>query len=94
MSIFEIGMLVCFGLSWPFAIVRSYKTKTSKGKTPLFTIFLALGYISGITHKLLYSKDIVVFFYCLNLSMVLIELYLYFRNLKFDQEKELATQTN
>lgn len=94
MSIFEIGMLVCFGLSWPFAIIRSYKTKTSKGKTPLFTIFLALGYIFGITNKILYSRDIVIFFYCLNLCMVLIELYLYFRNLKFDKEKKLVIQTN
>jgi len=85
MSIFEIAMLVCFGLSWPFAIARSYKAKTSKGKTPLFTILLAIGYIFGIINKILFSRDIVIFFYCLNLLMVLIELGLYFRNLRFDQ---------
>ncbi|HNY98063.1 MAG TPA: hypothetical protein PKM84_03040 [Candidatus Pacearchaeota archaeon] len=91
MSIFEITMLICFGLSWPFAIIKSYKAKTSVGKSPFFTILLAAGYLAGITHKLLYSRDFVIIFYGINLSMVLLELYLYFRNKNFDR---LAQQKN
>lgn len=87
MSIFEIIMLLCFGFSWPFAIVRSYKGRTSIGKSPFFTILLATGYLAGITHKVLFNKDIVIIFYCINLTMILIELSLYFRNKKFDQLK-------
>ena len=90
MSIFEVIMLVCFGLSWPFAIAKSYKGRTSVGKSPLFTTLLAMGYVAGITHKLLYSRDIVIFFYCLNLCMVLVELGLYFRNKKIDDQRAAA----
>ena len=36
--VFEILMLVCFGLSWPFNIAKSWKSRTAKGKSLIFEI--------------------------------------------------------
>ena len=35
-QIFEVLMIVCFGLSWPFNIMKSWNAKTAKGKSLLF----------------------------------------------------------
>lgn len=78
MSIFETGMLVCFGLSWPISIRKSIKSKDITGKSRLFLIIVIFGYISGIIHKIIYSRDSVIFLYALNLIMVAIDLYLCF----------------
>jgi len=77
-SIFEVGMLVCFGLAWPVSIVKSLRSKTTQGKSVLFLAVVFAGYVSGITHKVLYSRDIVMVLYILNLTMVSIDAALYF----------------
>jgi hypothetical protein len=79
MSVFEVLMLVCFGVSWPISISKALRTKVVAGKSPIFMIIVILGYASGITHKLLYSRDWVIMLYGLNLIMVAIDLVLYFR---------------
>jgi len=76
MSIFEITMLVCFGVSWPISIAKSIKTKDVSGKSIAFLIIIIIGYSCGIIHKLLYSKDFVIYLYVINLVMVLIDLWL------------------
>ena len=80
-TIFELAMLICFGLSWPFAIARTLKTKNVKGLSMTFYCIIIAGYISGIIHKLLYSMDYVIFFYALNALMVAFQvaLVLYYR---------------
>lgn len=70
MSWFEVGMLVCFGASWPVAVAKTYRTKNVKGKSRLFLSLIILGYICGIMHKLLYSIDIVIWLYVVNLLLV------------------------
>ena len=30
---FETVMIICFGLSWPFSVYKSWKSRTTKGKT-------------------------------------------------------------
>ena len=79
-SVFEIIMLVCFGLAWPFSIYRSYVSKSIKGKSLLFLIIVVCGYVAGILNKLFYSMDIVLVLYVINALMVLIDIGLYFRN--------------
>jgi len=79
MSIFEALMLVCFGASWPFAVVKTYRTKNVKGKSSLFLSLVILGYLFGIVHKILYSFDYVIFLYIFNCFMVLLDLILYFK---------------
>lgn len=70
MSIFEAGMLICFGASWPFAVMKTYKTKNVKGKSLLFLSLVITGYVFGIVNKILYTMDIVVWLYVLNLLLV------------------------
>ena len=91
-EIFEIIMVLCFGASWPFNVARSYKSRTAKGKSPIFLICIIVGYIAGITSKLMNeqymasfaSKWYVLVFYVINLLMVSVDLALYFRNRHFD----------
>jgi len=78
MSIFEITMLVCFGISWPISIIKALRTKVVAGKSPLFLSIVMAGYASGIAHKMLFSRDWVIFLYALNLLLVGTDLMLYF----------------
>jgi hypothetical protein len=80
MSVFEIIMLLCFGLAWPFSIHKSWKSRQTAGKSLLFLVALLVGYVSGILHKVFYNYDFVVFFYALNGTMVALDIALYFRN--------------
>ncbi len=88
MSLFEIGMLVCFGAAWPLNIYKSFKSRTSAGRSILFQWAILLGYICGIVHKILYSRDVVLFLYILNFVMVAIDTVLYFRNKRLDRQRE------
>ena len=95
-EIFEIGMLLCFGASWPMNVIKSWKARTTKGKSLAFVCLILLGYVSGIISKLINpaymaafsEKWYVLFFYVLNFCMVSIDFGLYFRNRKLDREAE------
>ena len=78
MSVFEIGMLVCFGVSWPISIVKALRTKKVVGKSPVFMAIICLGYLSGILHKVFFAFDWVILLYCVNLCMVAFDIFLYF----------------
>jgi len=86
MSIFEIIMLLCFGAAWPFSIYKSWKSKSTQGKSVLFLIILMIGYVAGILNKIFYHYDLVIFLYILNLGMVSTDAFLYFRNSKLNRE--------
>ena len=88
-EILEILMIVCFGFSWPINVMKTYKCKSTKGKSFAFLCFIFVGYICGIAAKLLSEtfKWYVLFFYVLNLVMVGADLCLYIRNYKLDREK-------
>jgi len=77
MSIFEGVMLICFGASWPISILKSIRVKDVTGKSPLFLVIVAVGYVSGIVHKVLYSLDWIIILYIINLIMILTDLALY-----------------
>ncbi|MCX7773320.1 MAG: hypothetical protein N2376_09445 [Clostridia bacterium] len=85
MSIFEAGMLICFGAAWPTSIMKSLKSRSTKGKSVSFLFIVLIGYVFGILHKLLYSMDIVIVFYVINLIMVGTDAVLYFRNKRYEQ---------
>lgn len=80
MSIFELLMLLCFGAAWPVSIYKSLVTKSIEGKSVLFLYIILLGYIAGVTHKILYSYDFIIYLYILNGVMVLTDILLYYRN--------------
>lgn len=93
-ELFEILMLVAFGISWPLNVFKSLKAKTTKGKSLTFLILIFGGYICGVISKLinpLYMESIstkwyVLLIYVINLIMVGTDLCLYFRNLSYDKK--------
>ena len=90
-SIFEIIMLVCFGFSWPFAIIKTVRVKNPAGKSYLFMSLIIIGYIAGCIHKILYSRDFVFWLYLLNTLLVATDCVLclyYMQRLKKKQLKE------
>ena len=50
-DLFEALTIFCFGLSWPISIRKSYVSRTAKGKSLFFEVFLLIGYAFGITRK-------------------------------------------
>ena len=88
---FEGMMLVCFGLSWPFNIAKSLRSRTAKGKSMLFESLIILGYLCGLAGKFISGNvTYVVAVYLLDIAMVTTDLLLTIRNAKLDQEREKA----
>ena len=96
-ELFEIIMIVSFGASWPLNVLKSYRARTTRGKSLAFLLLIFFGYIAGITSKLINEaymaafaeKWYVLFFYVLNLIMVGTDLILYVRNRKLDKENSV-----
>ena len=89
-ELFEILMIVSFGLSWPMNVLKSYRARTAKGKSLPFLLLIITGYLFGIAGKLIAGgfKWYVMFFYVLNLCMVLADVGMYVRNYRLDQQKK------
>jgi hypothetical protein len=85
MGIFEFMMLLCFGASWPFSIAKSLKSKSAKGKSIVFMLLVELGYVFGMVHKVMYSRDWVLWAYVALFIIVAFDICLYFRNLRYDR---------
>ena len=96
-ELLEIVMIVSFGASWPMNVIKSYKARTTKGKSLAFLCLIFFGYIAGIASKLINPvymaefahKWYVLFFYILNWVMVGMDLCLYVRNRKLDKENNI-----
>ena len=90
-EILEILMVVCFGCSWPMNVRKSYLARTTKGKSLGFLIMICIGYVCGIASKIIGGsfKWYVMFFYVLNLCMVLTDLGMYVRNYRLDKQTGL-----
>ena len=95
-EILEVTMIVSFGASWPLNVMKSWKARTTKGKSLPFLCLIFFGYIAGIISKFVNptymanfaSKWYVLFFYVLNLSMVTLDLCLYFRNASIEKKQQ------
>ena len=95
-DLLEMGMIICFGLSWPMNVIKSYKARTTKGKSLAFLYLIFFGYISGILSKIVNADYIahisekwyVLFFYVLNFIMVGADLCLYYRNKRLDNKRK------
>ena len=93
-EILEIIMIVSFGASWPLNVMKSWRARTTKGKSLPFLCLILFGYVAGIASKLVNetymaafaSKWYVLFFYVLNFVMVAIDLALYIRNYRLDKK--------
>ena len=99
-NVFELLMIICFGVSWPLNVLKSYRARTTKGKSLAFLLLIFFGYIAGIISKLIntvYMADFahkwyVLFFYVLNFLMVGLDLLMYIRNAKLDKEREASNE--
>jgi hypothetical protein len=89
----EIGMLILFGFSWPFNIMKSWRSQTAKGKSVMFEFIVVAGYVLGVIGKfitfsqtgtLAYST----WFYFADIFMVMIDIVLYFRNVRLDAARD------
>lgn len=78
-SYYEILMLLCFGISWPVAVMKTYKSKSVKGKSLLFLFLILLGYVFGIIHKVIYNLDYVIWLYVANGILVFADMALWFK---------------
>ena len=57
-EILETLMIISFGISWPLNILKSYRSRTTKGKSLPFTLFILFGYICGIISKILLKMEL------------------------------------
>ena len=95
-EILEIIMIVSFGASWPLNVMKSYKARTTKGKSLPFLLLILFGYVAGIASKFVNEaymaaigqKWYVLFFYFLNFIMVSADLCMYVRNYRLDKAAE------
>lgn len=96
-ELLEIIMIVSFGFSWPLNVIKSYKARTTKGKSQAFLLLIFFGYIAGISSKFvnpdymanIATKWYVLFFYVLNFIMVGADLVMYIRNYRLDKKNEV-----
>lgn len=97
-DLLEALMILCFGLSWPISIRKSWISRTAKGKSLFFECFIWLGYVFGITRKILLYQQateplgflfyLAWIFYVLNILEITVDMMLYFRNMRLDKERE------
>ena len=97
-DLLEALMILCFGLSWPISIRKSWISRTAKGKSLFFEVFIWVGYIFGIVRKFMLLAEATqplgwLFylgwaFYFLNFVEISIDMLLYFRNVKLDKANE------
>jgi hypothetical protein len=79
-ELLEFAMLLSFGLSWPFAIWRTWRTKKVAGKSPYFMSIVIFGYLCGIgAHLAEGTKLWLVAVYVADIALVSTDLALYFR---------------
>ena len=89
-------MLICFGASWPSAIIKTIRVKNPAGKSFLFMTLIILGYISGIIGHLSRKgtasfTDWVFWLYIVDVGMVAtdyaLSFYYHRRRKKMEQQQ-------
>jgi len=90
-ELLEALMILSFGISWPLAILKSYRSRTTQGKSLLFLSFILFGYACGIAAKIVSGQiTYVLAFYLLNFVMVAFDVALYFRNARLDRAQAVT----
>ena len=51
-------MIVSFGASWPLNVIKSYKVRTTKGKSLAFLCLIFFGYIASLISKPKIKKQV------------------------------------
>ena len=75
----EFAMLFAFGFSWPFAIMKTWRSKRVDGKSPAFMVIVLIGYACGIAAHLVEGTKLwLCFVYLADMALVSTDLALYF----------------
>ena len=91
-KVLEAAMIILFGISWPFNLIKSIRTGSTKGKSLLFLILIDVGYIAGITSKFFSTSFVwetdwwIFMIYVINFTFVSADLIMYFVNKKKESE--------
>ena len=68
-------------------VFKPVVSRTAKGKSLSFEIFIWMGYICGLCGKLLSGNiTYVIILYIINLIMVSLDILVYFRNCRLDRK--------
>lgn len=88
-ELLEAAMLVCFGFSWPISLLSNIRAKTAQHMSLQFILLITLGYVAGITSKIIRHQFNYVFaVYILNLIMVSANIAVYFINRGHDRRRK------
>lgn len=79
-------MMVCFALSWPASIWRSWKAGSNSGKSLLFLLLILVGDIAGVSAKLLDKQTGLFCVYCMNTTLVATDVAIYCRNHRLEEQ--------
>ena len=103
-DLLEALMIICFGLSWPISIRKSWFARTAKGKSVFFVVFIVIGYIFGIIRKFILINQaesaaslgflfyFALAFYFINVIEITIDILLWVRNTRLDKAAERASK--
>lgn len=90
-EIFEVAMLLCFGASWPVAVVKAYRARTAKGISIFSSLLILSGYLFGIIYKITSNQiSYVLIFYFFNFFIVLVHCILIYRNILIDKKNQFV----
>ena len=86
----ETIMLIAFGISWPFNIAKSIRSKTARGKSIWFEFIVIFGYSVGLFGKFYTYRSTGIlaystWFYIADLLLVSADIVLYFINARRDR---------
>ena len=87
-ELLHMGMMCIFGISWPVNVIKAWKARTTEGKSLFFLILVIVGYMIGITGRILHPGEwYVMFFYILNFTMVFVNICIFLRNKVLDKKR-------
>ncbi len=78
-SVLEAVMILCFGISWPISVLKTYRTKSAKGKSLPFLVLIFVGYLFGLTAKIFFDMNYVFIFYLFNTVFVGLDILLFLK---------------
>ncbi len=84
-AMLETIMMICFGVSWPVSVYRSWKSKKTGGKSIVFLFMIEFGYLVGLIGKIFYTPSYVIAVYLINMTFVATDIALYFRNRRIER---------
>jgi hypothetical protein len=76
-NLFETIMLICFGVSWPVSVYKSWVSQKTGGKSLLFLCLIEFGYLVGLAGQADLQPSYVIAVYLLNILFVTVDIALY-----------------